>query len=106
MFLSLRVITMEDNHDGIYEIDKIHFGILSSKEIKDMAVVNVTNNKICTEDGTGTIYDPRMGPTRGACVQCGLDVTRCCGHMGYIELNRPIINPIYIQHVVLLLKCF
>jgi DNA-directed RNA polymerase beta' subunit len=47
-----------------------------------------------------------MGPTRGACVQCGLDVTRCCGHMGYIELNRPIINPIYIQHVVLLLKCF
>lgn len=107
LFLYLRVIIiMEDNHDGIYEIDKIHFGILSSKEIKDMAVVNVTNNKICTEDGTGTIYDPRMGPTRGACVQCGLDVTRCCGHMGYIELNRPIINPIYIQHVVLLLKCF
>ena len=54
---------MEDNHHGIYEIDKIHFGILSSKEIKDMAVVNVTNNKICAEDGTGTIYDPRMGPT-------------------------------------------
>lgn len=90
---------------GIHEISKISFGILTSEEIKNVAVVNVHNNKLCLEDGTGTIYDPRMGPTRGTCVQCGLDVSKCCGHMGYIDLSRPVINPIYMQHVLLLLKC-
>lgn len=94
----------------LHEISKIKFGILSSKEIKDYATVEITNGKVTVEQqhAGGTVYDPRMGPTKGNCVQCGLDTIQCNGHMGYINLKKPLINPIFLSHVVILLKfvCF
>lgn len=87
------------------EIFKISFGILSSEEIKQHAVVKIENFKI-TDDANGTVYDPRMGGVRGKCVTCELDSSICPGHMGYIDLKKPVIHPIFLNHVLLLLKCF
>lgn len=97
-------------NETLYEISKLKFGILSSREIKEYSSVEITNGKVTAEqqNAGGTVYDPRMGPTKGCCVQCGLDAIQCNGHMGFINLKKPLINPIFMSHVVVLLKfvCF
>lgn len=92
--------------DVLYEIGRIRFGILSAREILEQSTVEITNGKTSIEhpNVTGTVYDPRMGPVKGTCVQCALDASQCNGHMGYIDLRRPVVNPMFLSHVTLLLK--
>lgn len=96
------------------EINKISFGILSSEEIKRHAVAQIEHSKIKSvstmenfnEEAFGTLYDPRLGSTCGKCVTCDLDSMWCPGHTGYIDLVKPVVNPIFISHVAVLLKFF
>lgn len=90
--------------DVLYEIGTIRFGILSPREILEQSTVEITNGKTSIDNPNETVYDPRMGPIKGTCVQCGLDASQCNGHTGYIDLRRPLINPMFLSHVVLLLK--
>jgi hypothetical protein len=40
------------------------------------------------------------------CEVCGFSLWKCSGHWGYIELNEPIIHPLFYKQVVNFLKCF
>ncbi len=103
--------TKQNMHQDTREIEKITFGIFSADEIKKMAVCKVDNPKLCNVDkgsAYGTVYDPRMGTVENGtnCDTCGNGVWDCPGHFGYIELNEPVIHPLYYKQVVSLLRCF
>jgi len=93
------------------ELEEITFGILSEKEIKAISVCEITSPKLCTLDkntGYGTVYDPRLGTLENTknCETCGLGIWDCPSHWSYIQLNEPIIHPLFYKRVVDFLKCF
>ena len=87
------------------EIDEITFGIYSAQEILGMAVCKLDNPK---KSGSNTVYDYRMGTTDSTriCETCKEGAYACQGHFGYIDLNEPIIHPLYYKRVVAFLNCF
>jgi DNA-directed RNA polymerase beta' subunit len=87
------------------EIDEITFGIYSAQEILDMAVCKIDSPK---KSGSNTVYDCRMGTTDSTmvCETCNEGAYACQGHFGYIDLNEPIIHPLYYKRVVAFLNCF
>ena len=92
--------------NDIKEIESIRFGILSPKEICDIAVCKIDNTKL---SGSGSVYDERMGgntDTNIPCVTCDMSPKDCPGHFGYIELNEYIIHPLFYKAVVCFLRCF
>lgn len=109
-FVSMKINTNMVDCD-LRELAKIFFGIQSAEEIKREAVVEITSSKLSFDDSSSllsTVYDPRLGSIKNGveCDTCKLDGSECPGHMGYIELNKPVIHPVFLQHVVMLLKCF
>lgn len=89
----------------VKEIGSMIFGIYSPKEIIDISACKIDNNKL---SGRGSVYDERMGPSLDSnlpCVTCSKSPKDCPGHFGYIELNEPIINPLFYKHVVAYLRC-
>lgn len=89
----------------IREIDSIAFGIYTEEEITAMSVCKVDSSK---HSGVGSVYDPRMGTTdhQQDCKTCGESAEVCPGHFGHIELNEPIIHPLFYLRVESFLKCF
>ena len=87
------------------EIDSINFGHYSSEEIVKNAVCEITETKLTGSEG---LYDERMGTLNqsGNCLSCKLNYTECPGHFGYIELNTPIMHPLYHRQIISFLKCF
>lgn len=96
--------------EEIKEIDNIEFGILSPEDILKMSVVEVTKNRLSTNNDYSkldTLYDPRLGPmdTNATCITCSLKTKDCSGHFGHIVLNVPVIHPLYYRTIVNFLKC-
>lgn len=89
------------------EIESIIFGVSSPEEIKASAVCKIESTKM-TDPEPGTVYDPAMGPCFDnvtKCPTCGEKAKVCTGHFGYIELNYPIIHPLFYKNVSQYLKC-
>ena len=86
--------------------DRIEFGVLSMKEILQMAIVEVNNTKLY---GPNSVYDERLGPTvitKDNCITCGCTAKMCTGHFGYIKLAHPIFHPLFEKEIIKLLKMF
>jgi DNA-directed RNA polymerase beta' subunit len=95
--------------EDIKEVASIKFSIYSNEEILQMSVVKLDNPKRCGPgSGTGSVYDSRMGATDDGetCETCHQTAENCPGHFGHIELNEPIINPLYYKDVINFLRCF
>lgn len=86
------------------EINSITFGVLSPEDIRTMSVVEVHS----TKTNENSVYDPKMGPSMASkkCDTCKYNSERCTGHFGHIELNEPIIHPLFDTYVYSYLKCF
>lgn len=91
---------------SIKEISSIEFGILSAKEILNMSCFEVNTIKRINNNIDGTIYDPRSGLLNKDCEMCGQDLWSCPGHFGHINLNHPLIHPLFFNHVLNMLKIF
>ncbi|PKM92493.1 MAG: hypothetical protein CVU81_00160, partial [Euryarchaeota archaeon HGW-Euryarchaeota-1] len=110
---SIRKITLSENSkyasrntetENIKLIKELDFGILSPDMIKKMAVVNINNYQIYNEDGfviPKGLADARMGViTPGVrCETCHGMMDQCYGHFGYLELSRPVINPLFARKI-------
>lgn len=98
----MRLLKMDTNS----VFDSIQFGILSTEDIHNMSVTEVSNTKL---HGPNSVYDERMGPTiitKDKCITCGL-VSRCCtGHFGHIKLANCIFHPLFEKEIMKLLKSF
>lgn len=91
----------------VLEVRKLTFGLLSAEEIRAMSAFEVKESKVAASNLYNTVYDPRSGPLKnGTCETCGENHINCPGHFGHIELNTPIIHPMFLNHVVNLLKVF
>jgi DNA-directed RNA polymerase subunit A' len=92
-------------HD-IREIKSISFGVYSPEEIINMAVCKVDNTKLNGEPGS--VYDERMGTIENGktCPTCNQTQKHCIGHFGFIELNEPIIHPLFYKEVREILSFF
>jgi len=87
----------------VREISSIAFGLYSPDEILDISCCKIDNSK---RAGPGTVYDPRMGTTdETVCETCHESAEICPGHFGHIELNEPILHPLYYKEIVNFLKC-
>jgi DNA-directed RNA polymerase beta' subunit len=96
--LNLRLMLLDT-----YEINKIKFGVFSSKEIVRMSVAELT---CCKKHGYSTIYDPRLGAIGTAhCETCGQDAIGCPGHFGHVTLNEPVIHPLFVKKILAFLRC-
>ena len=81
-------------NQDIREIESISFGVYSEDEYRKMSACTLISSK---RSGIGTVYDPRMGTTESKkiCETCDEPPQVCPGHFGLIELNEPIIHPLY-----------
>jgi len=88
-------------------VKSIQFGVLSPDEIKRMSLCEIKSSRVMPPFDK-TVYDERMGPLTSniTCKTCMEDLRICPGHFGFIELNEPIINPLFLKYVVLILNCF
>ncbi len=91
----------------IKEIESISFGMMSSEDIRQMSSFEVKTAKISSTNLLETVHDPKSGPIGSApCETCHQNEWDCPGHFGHIELNVSIIHPLFINHVVNILKIF
>ena len=87
-----------------HEIDHIQFGILSSDEILKLSVCELNSTKLV---GSNSVYDPRMGTLEleETCPTCEQNSKNCIGHFGHINLNVPVLHPLYHRLILSILKC-
>lgn len=84
-------------------IEQIRYGVIPAKEIVQMSVTEVLNDKY---EGVNSVYDRAMGPHSSSekCVTCKNTYFKCPGHFGYITLPSPVINPLFYRPVIKFLK--
>jgi len=89
----------------ISEIESINFGIFSPEEIEKISVCKVNNSK---KSGANSVYDLRMGAINNndICETCNQGPKDCPGHFGCIDLEEEVLHPLYIRHVLPLLKSY
>jgi DNA-directed RNA polymerase beta' subunit len=96
------MISLEDE---ISDLKSISFGVLSPEEITAMSCCQVTAVK--TSDKGENIYSKLMGTIENGenCKTCNRDVWKCPGHFGHVKLEQPVVNPIFINDTVNILRC-
>lgn len=92
------------------KIDKIEFGLMSPKFIKDMASAKIVTPELYDKEGypvDGGLMDIRLGVIDPGlkCKTCGSKLKECPGHFGYIELARPVIHIKFVPVILDLLRC-
>ena len=87
-----------------HEIDHIKFGILSSDDVVNMSVCELNSPKLV---GPNSVYDQRMGILEldETCPTCQQNSKHCIGHFGHINLNVPVLHPLYHRLILNILKC-
>ncbi|MFW5704779.1 MAG: DNA-directed RNA polymerase subunit A' [Nanoarchaeota archaeon] len=90
-------------------INSISYSVLSPKEILKQSVVKVITPEIYDKYGfpvEGGLMDLRMGVIEPglSCKTCGQSYKNCEGHFGYLELARPVLNVLYVNDILRILK--
>lgn len=95
------------------EFSWIKFYVLGNEDVKYLQTVKVRNHEGLKAGAPvpGGVYDAHMGSTflEWKCESCGKSKDSsngpCCpGHFGMMELNYPIINPLYQSEILKWLK--
>jgi DNA-directed RNA polymerase subunit A' len=92
------------------KVDKINFGIISPKQIKEISTAKIVTPELYDKEGypvDGGLMDIRMGVIDPGlrCKTCGGRLKECLGHFGYIELARPVVHISFITVIYNLLRC-
>ncbi|MBN1792879.1 DNA-directed RNA polymerase subunit A' [Candidatus Woesearchaeota archaeon] len=92
------------------KVDKIEFGLMGPKFIKDMASAKIVTPELYDKEGypvDGGLMDIRLGVIDPGlkCKTCGCKLKECPGHFGYIELARPVVHIKFISFILDLLRC-
>ncbi|HHE36877.1 MAG TPA: DNA-directed RNA polymerase subunit A' [Candidatus Woesearchaeota archaeon] len=92
------------------KVDRIEFGLMSPKFIKEMASAKIVTPELYDKEGypvDGGLMDVRLGVIDPGlkCKTCGCKLKECPGHFGYIELARPVIHIKFVNIILDLLRC-
>jgi DNA-directed RNA polymerase beta' subunit len=84
----------------------IQFGILSAEEWRSIGI-EITKPYTRDGDKENTPYDPRLGALDNGvdCNTCGETNSVCPGHFGYVNLEEPMYNPVFMPYVIYVLRC-
>lgn len=79
------------------QIGGIEFRLMSPQDIRKMAGMEIMVSELYDQDGfpvEGGLMDPRLGVVDPGfrCRTCGGKVGECPGHIGFIDLARPVIH--------------
>lgn len=91
-------------------IDYIQLSVLSEEEWRKLAVCTVTKSasyqSAMKSSKEGTLFDERMGSIApgGTCQTCHALEIQCPGHFGLIELPVPVINKLFKDYILKLLR--
>lgn len=90
-------------------IEKIEFGFLSPKMIKEMAAIKIEHAELYDPDGypiDGGLTDLHLGVVDPGlrCRTCGGTIGQCLGHFGYLELIKPVVHPLYGKKIYMILR--
>ena len=91
-------------------VDRIEFGFMSSKQIKEMASAKIVTPELYDKEGypvDGGLMDIRLGVIDPGlkCKTCGSKLKECPGHFGYMELARPVVHIKFISLIYDLVRC-
>lgn len=98
--------------DRVATIKQVVFGILSPERIRLMSSAEIFRHNTGNQKSQpGTQSDSRLGIIdRGRiCQTCRQDYNDCPGHMGHIELAKPVFHPLYLGNYLkklLSMVCF
>lgn len=92
-------------------IKQIQFANYSPEQIKKISVVNITKAQLYNSNGEPSpngLFDPKMGyiEPRKRCRTCFKTLADCPGHIGHIELARPVFNIQYETETMKIMKSF
>lgn len=92
------------------KVEKIEFGLMSPKFIKEMASAKIVTPELYDKEGypvDGGLMDIRLGVIDPGlkCKTCGCKLKECPGHFGYIELARPVVHIKFVTVILDLLRC-
>ena len=78
----------------------IALAMLSSSDIKHISACEIITDylpKSPMDYSKKSLYDERMGPSffQHRCKTCGESISKCTGHIGFIELIIPLLNPVF-----------
>jgi DNA-directed RNA polymerase subunit A' len=91
------------------KVERIEFGLMSPKFIKDMASAKIVTPELYDKEGypvDGGLMDIRLGVIDPGlkCKTCGCKLKECPGHFGFIELARPVVHIKFVTVVLDLLR--
>lgn len=91
------------------KIESIRFELASEEFIRKLSVVEIKNPTTYGDDGyplPGGLMDPRMGVIDPGikCETCGGRMDECLGHIGHIELARPVVHVGYAKEIFRILE--
>jgi DNA-directed RNA polymerase beta' subunit len=84
-----------------YVIKGVSLSFYDKPTIQSLSAIRIDKGK--HENNIGTPLDPRLGGPDVVCATCGL-LEACPGHMGYIELDTYICNPVVIREILYVLQ--
>jgi DNA-directed RNA polymerase I subunit RPA1 len=94
----------------IKKLDSVEFSFYSPAEAKELGLLEINalnpydDKRVPIEGG---VADPRLGVSPlslDSCQVCNQDSNNCQGHLGYISLTSPVLNPFTIDIAYKLLK--
>ncbi|VDK70223.1 unnamed protein product [Litomosoides sigmodontis] len=96
-------------HEPYKILDRLQLRCYLPHEIERISVLRITETKTFDEIGhpiSGGLYDSRLGPleTYDTCETCHQQGTYCPGHMGHIQLEVPVFNPLLFGFTFSLMK--
>ncbi|PWN92533.1 beta and beta-prime subunits of DNA dependent RNA-polymerase [Acaromyces ingoldii] len=100
--------------DATKRIKHIQFGVLSAQEIVGMSELECTTRDMYAlrQDGgerypvSHGVLDRRLGISDkfNSCDTCGLKMSDCVGHYGYIKLVLPVFHIGFLKHIISILQ--
>ncbi len=94
-------------------VKAIKFGVMSKEAIRRGSVCQVVTDDINHKKENehhgyvGGLFDLRMGSIHPhqKCHTCNRSNSECTGHFGHIELEKRILNPMFVPYIRNLLQC-
>ena len=94
-----------------HKISHICFGMQTPQEIQSAAHVEVVAKNLYNEGPervpvTNGILDNKMGTSQKnqKCTTCGLGLSDCVGHFGYVDLELPVYHVGYFRSIITILQ--
>jgi len=91
------------------KIESIQFELASEDIIRKLSVAKIKDPTTYSDDGypvAGGLMDPRLGVIDPGikCKTCGGRMNDCLGHIGHIELIRPVVHVGYAKEIFRILE--